>query len=89
MPILQDSHVLPSGPLRFTSCRPKRRSFNDEKGFGFILPDGGGEDHFVHKRDVDGGDLQKDDVVRFDSEYDERKGKSFSPRKATDDLVQT
>ena len=48
----------------------------DEKGFGFLAPDDGGEDVFVHRSAlVDAEALEQGDQVTFDSEYDDRKGK--------------
>ena len=44
--------------------------FFDQKGFGFIKPDEGGKDLFVHINEVDGGNLQEGDSV----EYDEKEG---------------
>ncbi|MFP6902496.1 MAG: cold shock domain-containing protein, partial [Verrucomicrobiia bacterium] len=40
--------------------------FFDQKGFGFIQPDDGGKDLFVHINEVDGGQLQEGDAVEFE-----------------------
>lgn len=45
--------------------------FNDEKGFGFIKPDGDGEDVFVHYSAIAGKGhrtLEPGDQVTFDTE---------------------
>lgn len=42
-----ESEAVPSGPLEGTV-----KWFNAEKGFGFITPDGGGKDVFVHIKAV-------------------------------------
>jgi len=40
--------------------------FNDEKGFGFITPDNGGSDLFVHVSAISRGTLSNDDKVTFE-----------------------
>ena len=53
--------------------------FNVNKGFGFISPDGGGKDVFVHitaveRAGMDG--LREGQKVSFDTETDRRSGKT-------------
>jgi len=44
----------------------KIKSFNDEKEYGFIIPDSGGHDLFFHMRDVWGDcDFCDGDPVEF------------------------
>ena len=44
----------------------KVKFFNDSKGFGFITPDDGGKDLFVHTTAVENGSLNDDDKVEFE-----------------------
>lgn len=49
--------------------------FNIDKGFGFIAPDGGGNDAFVHISAVERAGmstLNKDQKVSYDLEKDQR-----------------
>ena len=52
--------------------------FNINKGFGFITPDSGGKDVFVHATAVERsgmGSLREGQKVSFDTETDRRSGK--------------
>ncbi len=49
---------MPSGTVKF---------FNSEKGFGFITPDDGGKDVFVHKTGTR-ADLREGDKVTYEVE---------------------
>ncbi|MBF0429641.1 MAG: cold shock domain-containing protein [Fibrobacteria bacterium] len=40
--------------------------FNSQKRFGFITPDDGGKDLFVHANSIEGGMLQDNDKVTFE-----------------------
>jgi cold shock protein len=49
--------------------------FNADKGYGFIAPDGGGNDAFVHITAVERaglGTLNQDQRVRYELEPDKR-----------------
>ncbi len=52
--------------------------FNTQKGFGFIAPDGGGTDAFVHISAVERaglGDLFEGQKIEFDLVADKKSGK--------------
>ena len=52
--------------------------FNAEKGFGFIAPDDGGQDVFVHISAVERAgmnELREGQKVSFEEQTDERSGK--------------
>ncbi len=42
--------------------------FNDSKGFGFITPDDGGKDVFVHVNELDGATITEGDKVSYEVE---------------------
>ena len=53
--------------------------FNGQKGFGFIQPDDGGSDVFVHISAVERaglGSLHEGQKLEFELERDQRSGKS-------------
>ena len=52
--------------------------YNDQKGFGFIEPDNGGKDVFVHASALERGGLHglvEGQKVAFDTQEDRRSGK--------------
>ena len=61
--------------------------FNSDKGFGFIAPENGGPDAFVHISAVERagmGTLQKDQRVSYDLEKDQRGKTSATNLQAAD-----
>ena len=52
--------------------------YNDQKGFGFIQPDGGGKDVFVHATALERAGMRglvEGQKVSFDTQEDRRTGK--------------
>ena len=53
--------------------------FNDQKGYGFIQPDNGGEDVFVHISAVESAGmrtLKEGQKISYELQHDPKKGKS-------------
>jgi CspA family cold shock protein len=60
---------MPTGTVKF---------FNGAKGYGFIAPEGGGNDVFVHVSELERSgihSLNEGDRVSFDAKMDPKKGK--------------
>jgi CspA family cold shock protein len=50
-----------------------------ERGFGFIVPDDGGPDVFVHAKNLDGcSELFPSQAVEFEAVFDHARGKSHA-----------
>lgn len=67
---------MPIGTVKF---------FNSDKGYGFIAPEGGGDDSFVHISAVERagmGTLNKDQRVSYEVETD-RRGKQSAVKLAS------
>ncbi|MBO9134508.1 cold-shock protein [Rhizobium sp. B230/85] len=59
---------MPTGTVKF---------FNDDKGFGFITPESGGGDVFVHISALNSGtSLREGDKVSFEVGQDRKTGKT-------------
>jgi cold shock protein len=58
--------------------------FNDQKGYGFIKPDDGSKDLFVHFKAIEGSgfkSLVENDVVEFNVVSSDKGPKAVSVRK--------
>jgi CspA family cold shock protein len=61
--------------------------FNESKGYGFIAPDGGGNDAFVHISDVERSGLsglRENQRISFDLKQDNRGKMSATNLKSVD-----
>lgn len=55
--------------------------FDSRKNYGFIEPNDGSEDLFVHASDIESGTLNDGDEVEFDSEEGEKGPRAVRVKK--------
>ena len=55
--------------------------FNEGRGFGFITPENGGKDVFVHSTAIQGGGLKEGDKVEFDTQQGQKGPQAANVRK--------
>lgn len=76
---------LPQKEIKMTTGTVK--FFNESKGYGFIAPDGGGNDAFVHISDVERSGmsgLRENQRVSYDLKQDDRGKTSATNLKAVE-----
>lgn len=74
---------MPIGTVKF---------FNEQKGYGFIAPDGGGQDAFVHITAVERagmGTLRENQRIAYDLEEDRRGKTAAGNLRAADDASES
>jgi CspA family cold shock protein len=74
---------MPSGTVKF---------FNESKGYGFIAPDGGGNDAFVHISAVENSGmrtLRENQRVSYELQQDRRGKMAATNLKAADDAAES
>lgn len=59
----------------------KVKFFNEAKGFGFIVPEDGGQDIFVHANEVS-GTIKQDDRVKFETEKGKKGMQAINVKRA-------
>jgi len=55
--------------------------FNTQKNYGFVEPEDGDEDLFVHASDVEAGNLNEGDEVEFEQEESDKGPRAVNVEK--------
>ncbi len=56
--------------------------FNDRKNYGFIEPEEGDEDLFVHRSDLEAESINEGDEVEFETEETEKGPRAVNVKKS-------